>query len=209
MEEKKNKISLSTYILVLALLIIAVMAVFIYMQKVNANREIEGLKNDTEELKNTVAELQGKQGIISEVTSPNNTTDNVDNKNISALNIKGAIPDSNMNLSEFEEKWIEVFQSAWYTEDGNEMLIIGYDKRFCYINYSTGNKEYGTFTIEKSESIKNSGAVIILKYTSGKTEELGYVEGSSSYLESNEHRYIVDEGYYYGISDGDNGIFNK
>ena len=70
--KKKNKISLSTYILVLALLIIAVMAVFIYMQKVNANREIEGLKNDAEVLKNTVAELQGKLDNISNIASTSN-----------------------------------------------------------------------------------------------------------------------------------------
>lgn len=74
-EKKKNKIGLSTYLLVLAVLIIAVMAVFIYMQKVNANREIEGLKNDTEELKSTVIELQGKLDNISNIASTSNDTE--------------------------------------------------------------------------------------------------------------------------------------
>jgi len=75
-KEKKNKISLSTYLLVLAVLVIAVMAVFIYMQKVNANREIEGLKNDAEVLKNTVAELQGKLDSISNIANTSEEKNN-------------------------------------------------------------------------------------------------------------------------------------
>ena len=74
-EKKKNKISLSTYLLVLAVLVIAVMAVFIYMQKVNVNREIEGLKKDAEELKSTVVQLQGKLDNISNIASTSNDTE--------------------------------------------------------------------------------------------------------------------------------------
>ena len=70
-EGKKNKITLSTYIAVLAVLIIIVMAVLIYMQKTNSQREIEGLKNDAEELKATVAELQGKLDGVSDSTKAN------------------------------------------------------------------------------------------------------------------------------------------
>lgn len=69
MEEKKNKISLSVFISVLAVLIIIIMAGFIYMQKINADREIAGLKNDSEELKATVTELQGKLDNISDIAS--------------------------------------------------------------------------------------------------------------------------------------------
>ena len=66
-EGKKNKITLSTYIAVLAILVIIVMAVLIYMQKTNSQREIEGLKEDAEELKATVTELQGKLDNISNI----------------------------------------------------------------------------------------------------------------------------------------------
>lgn len=65
MEEKKNKISLSVFISVLAVLVIIIMAGFIYMQKINSDREIAGLKNDAEKLKATVTELQGKLDRIS------------------------------------------------------------------------------------------------------------------------------------------------
>ena len=84
-EEKKNKISLSTYVLILAILIIAVMAVFIYMQKVNSEREIAGLKGDAEELKATVNELQGKLDNISNIASTseeNNNSEKVSTENV-------------------------------------------------------------------------------------------------------------------------------
>lgn len=63
--QKTNKTKLSTFIIVLAVLVIIIMAGFIYMQKINSDREIEGLKNDAEELKATVIELQGKLDRIS------------------------------------------------------------------------------------------------------------------------------------------------
>ncbi len=65
MEDKKNKISLSVFISVLAVLVIIIMAGFIYIQKINSDREIQGLKNDATELQATVNELQGKIDSIS------------------------------------------------------------------------------------------------------------------------------------------------
>lgn len=69
MEENKktNKTKLSTFIVVLAVLVIIIMAGFIYMQKINADREISGLKNDAEELKATVTELEGKIDTSAEI----------------------------------------------------------------------------------------------------------------------------------------------
>lgn len=72
MEEKKNKISLSVFISVLAVLVIIIMAGFIYMQKINSDREISGLKKDSDELKATVTELQGKLDNISNIASTDN-----------------------------------------------------------------------------------------------------------------------------------------
>ena len=65
--QKTNKTKLSTFIIVLAVLVIIIMAGFIYMQKINSDREISGLKNDAEELKATVTELQGKIDTSAEI----------------------------------------------------------------------------------------------------------------------------------------------
>lgn len=90
MEEKKNKISLSVFISILAVLVIIIMAGFIYMQKINSDREIAGLKNDSEELKATVTELQGKLDSISNIAS----TSEEENKNTKA--------DSNNSKQEYD-----------------------------------------------------------------------------------------------------------
>lgn len=51
----------------------AVMAVFIYIQKVNSQREISGLQSDAEELKATVTELQERINGISNIANSENT----------------------------------------------------------------------------------------------------------------------------------------
>ena len=76
MEEKANKTKISTFIIVVAVIVIIIMAGFIYMQKINSDREIEGLKNDAEELKATVTELQGKLDSISNIASTSEEKNN-------------------------------------------------------------------------------------------------------------------------------------
>ena len=80
--KKTNKITLSTYIAILAVLIIVVMAGFIYMQKINSDREIAGLKTDAEELKATVSELQGKLDSISNIAETSNEEEKTTNTSV-------------------------------------------------------------------------------------------------------------------------------
>lgn len=76
MEEKKNnKIKLSTYIIVLVLLVATVLGGFIYIQKMNANKKLEELKNEEANLKNTVSELQGKLDGIDNIANSTNIGD--------------------------------------------------------------------------------------------------------------------------------------
>ena len=177
--QKTNKTKLSTFIIVLAVLVIIIMAGFIYMQKINADREIAGLKNDAEELKATVTELQGKLSNISEVASTNNTTNDTENSSnttTSANNLNVLIPDSNMNFSENEERLInDMFQGVWINDNGNKTLVIDYGKRFCLINNNENTKVYGTYEVEDRNS--SSSEKIILTYTSGKKEEYYLFQG--------------------------------
>ena len=80
--QKTNKTKLSTFIIVLAVLVIIIMAGFIYMQKINSDREIAGLKTDAEELKATVAELQGKLDSISNIAETSNEEEKTTNTSV-------------------------------------------------------------------------------------------------------------------------------
>ena len=97
---EKKKISLSVFISVLAVLIIIIMAGFIYMQKINSDREISGLKNDSEELKATVTELQEKLDSISDIANTSNETEKV---NETSNNSKNEEFDVEISISEIEK----------------------------------------------------------------------------------------------------------
>ena len=60
MEEKKSvKISLSTVLLFVAILVIAFMAYYIYTEKTNYNKQIADLEANAANMQNTIDNLQG------------------------------------------------------------------------------------------------------------------------------------------------------
>ena len=80
MEEKKTlKISLSTFLLILAIIIIIVMGVFIYKlsndKKSEINKSTE-LQAKVSNLNETISDLQGKIDRISETINTNNSNEN-------------------------------------------------------------------------------------------------------------------------------------
>ena len=173
--EKHNKITLSTYIAVLAVLVIIVMAVLLYMQKINSNREIEGLKNDSEVLKNTVAELQGKLDSINEIT--NNTTNENSNTNQTSNEefvIEGTY-ESNAGLEKisytFSNGKVEYESlgknAGTYEIDGNK-ISIKYNKQHIDPDGKTINNEYlngesEVLTIENDKTIVNKNGTKFVK----------------------------------------------
>lgn len=81
MEEKKSfKISLSIVLLILSLIVIIVMAYYIYTEKMKNNREIADLEANAVNMQSTIDDLQKKIDSISNTIS-NNTenTSNTDN----------------------------------------------------------------------------------------------------------------------------------
>lgn len=87
MEEKKSvKISLSTLFLILALIVIAFMALYIYTEKTNANKEIETLEANAVEMKNTIKDLQDKIDTISNTINSNNSNEDNNTTNTSDNN---------------------------------------------------------------------------------------------------------------------------
>lgn len=98
MEEKKvTKISLSTFFLILAIIVILFMVYYIYTEKKDSDKEISTLKENTEEMKNTINSLQEKSNstsntINSNINNENNdyqqntTTSNIENKGVTFSN---------------------------------------------------------------------------------------------------------------------------
>ena len=118
-----------------------------------------------------------------------------------------SIPSASTNISDKEEKTISnYFKGVWITSNGEKILAVDYGKRFCDINKTNNSKEYGTYTVEDGTE-----PTITLTYTSGKTLTLKLTQGGTSYLMSNDGKvqYVNCDAYYFGASEGDEGIFNK
>ena len=73
MENKKG--SVSTVFLVIAIILIVVMGALLYMQKIEADRQIAELENNASKLQETINDLQGKIDSISNTINSNKDVD--------------------------------------------------------------------------------------------------------------------------------------
>ena len=128
MEEKRvKKISISTFFLILAIIVIIVMGVFIY--KLNNDKLIEiqkatELQSKVNSLNGTVSDLQGKIDNISKTINSNNST-NTENKTNTSNN--SIIKDNTANNTEQVVKpSIGTFSVKDITDDERNDGVIGW-----------------------------------------------------------------------------------
>lgn len=70
MEEKQKpiKMKLHTFIIIIAVVVIAMMAIFMCIQKRNSEEKIQQLQTEAAQLQATINELQGKLNSIKTIT---------------------------------------------------------------------------------------------------------------------------------------------
>lgn len=78
-EKAPIKISLSTFFLVIAILVIVVMGVFLYIEKTNSDKTIAELENSNADMEATIDNLQNKIDTIANTIGSDNKTTTVDN----------------------------------------------------------------------------------------------------------------------------------
>lgn len=192
MEEKKvTKISLLTFFLILAIIVIIIMGIFIY--KLNNDKIVEiqksaELQAQINNLNGTIIDLQGKINTISETINSNssnennNITNNLDNESSSQNN---SIENTSIKFSEKEIK--DVLQMCLNLESAktNGLITIvetlGLDKNYDYSNENEANKSGFVKTSIKFSNFKEA----MLKYM---TEEC-YKKQWGDYFE-NEDGYL-------------------
>ena len=121
MEEKKvTKISLSTFLLIIAIIAIIVMGIFIY--KLNNEKTIEiqkstELQSQVNNLNGTVSELQGKINSISETINTNTSSANNNVTNNTEKDVKlntGTFSVKNITDDELNDDvigWINILEN--------------------------------------------------------------------------------------------------
>lgn len=146
MEEKKSiKISLSTFFLILAIIVIIIMGYFIYKfynDKENANNQVVTLNNQVNKLEGTVNSLQetvdnisNLNTITSSTNSPiNNTTINETNTTSTKLSQKEAEKILEEKFKVAEKIWLDS-ENIFTKTNNNE--IVNFDKTI--LNYGTQN----------------------------------------------------------------------
>ena len=151
-EEKKTKMNMSTFLLIVAMFVIICMAIFMYVQKINSDREIEILKNSGAELQEKVTELQGKMNNISEVAS-STTEDKVNTTPSSNSN------DLKIMVGEYYDSIIDIREAVeGGLGDGSTGEVKFESNGEVYIAYDVVYGVKGTYTI--------SGDIITCKLTS-------------------------------------------
>lgn len=66
-EKKQAKIGISSILLIIAIIVIAIMSYYIYVLKTNYNAEVTGLETNVTSMQNTINNLQSKLNLISEI----------------------------------------------------------------------------------------------------------------------------------------------
>ena len=140
-EKQATKISLSTFLLIIAIIAIIIMGVFIYKLNNDKTREIqksENLQSQVNSLNGTVSDLQGKINSISNTINNdtntlqnNNLSDNIQKANNTTFSIQGTYSVDDINQ--------EYNHSCDYVFSGNKVTL------------QTLDTKKGTFQIKENK----------------------------------------------------------
>ncbi len=149
MEEKKSiKVSLSTFFLILALIIIVVMAYYIYIEKTNADKEISTLENNAVEMQNTINDLQEQIHTIPN-TINSNANANINNSQANNTSNSDDVKFSDNEIKESITNYLNIFKGYGSIEGILENLeLLEYGE---YSNNELTSDNYRKTDIKYSE----------------------------------------------------------
>ena len=157
-EKKSIKISLSTVFLILAVLVIILMAYYIYVEKTNANKEIATLETNAVEMQKTINNLQDKIDNISN-TINSNTSGKINNSQATNTTSNNEIKFSDDEIKKSLQNYLDLVG----TREGSP---IGLLVKLGLCNYS----DYDNATRTDDNYIKTN-----IKYSTYKEKMLEYV----------------------------------
>ena len=195
MEEKKSlKISLSTFFLILALIVIVVMAIFIYKfynEKTEANEKSAELQTQITSLNGTVSDLQGKIDSISSTINSNSSTENITIPNTKA--------DTSTSTTTLDKKY----------ENSKYGITFSYPSSLSVHQYSL------TDNMVESFSDNNGNEIVIARFNGDTIESMIDFEKNKDMPDGTKIKLdIKKEGYVtlnsgtkgYSIETNDNNI---
>ena len=115
MEEKKaTKISLSTFLLIIAIIALIIMGVFIYKLNIDKTTEIQKsseLQNQVNSLSGTVNDLQGKINSISETINANSSNEKIVDKDTNVTS--NTSTQNKQNINNEKQKYVGTYKDSY------------------------------------------------------------------------------------------------
>ena len=197
MEENKGiKISLSTFFLIIAIIIIILMGLYIYKVNVEKNTEMKktaDLELEVSNLNNTITNLQEKINTISETINSSSSNENTNNQVLEEANITDYINKTGL----VGKTTYEINNSA--TKHLNGFDIILEDSKVYFKLTNKGNIESYSITsstINRKENIKEE-----ITGFSGKVKNVYFYEvGQAVMPESLAILFLMEDGRIEYIS---------
>ena len=180
MEEKKvTKISLSTFFLILAIIVILIMGIFIfrlYNEKAEETKKSSELQTQVNSLNGTINDLQGKIDNISETINPNNSIENISTTN---------------NSISFTDEEVKIALS-------NYLELRAHADCGSPLEYLT-EKEKLNYDSSKDTILDDGTIITSIKFSDYKNAMLNYVSESefeknwtsTQYLNENNNGYLT------------------
>ena len=120
-EKAPIKISLSTFFLVIAILVIIVMGIYLYIEKTNSNKTIAELENSNADMEATIDNLQEKIDTISNTINSNTNTD-INNSQTSNTPSNDEVKFSDKEIKETLSNYLNIFKGSGSPEGTLEKL---------------------------------------------------------------------------------------
>ena len=209
MKETKEpiKVNVSTFLLIIAMIVIGVMAYFMYSQKMQSDKDIVNLQDEAKKSQATINELQSKLDNVANIASSDKNTSNTETKSESKefsdteirnaiqkyLDLKGLFYGDSESLIGEEGLGFKQSDYANGTKaktDGYTKTSIKYtdfkQKIYKYMTEKCFKNEYGNYYIEEDGMLcykkrGASGALYTLKsYTSNSGKYITKVDFSQA-----------------------------
>ena len=183
---ENKKVNFSIVFLTIAIIVILLMGVFIYMQKVESDKKITKLENNASELQETINNLQGKLDSISDTINDKNLT-NLNENNLIQFNTK--FYELNDVAKEYREyKNIKNYKDFNYDLDGDgeiDKITISHKTKIDDIigeihsypitingeTFSEGSSMDSIYIVDLNENDKNIEVVI---FSEGPSDDPNY-----------------------------------
>lgn len=192
MEEKKvTKISLSTFFLILAIIIIILMGIFIYKlynEKTIETEKSTELQKQVNNLNGTVSDLQEKIDSISEITA--NTTKN---NNSNSTNVAESQNSNNKTSSTNTSTEITTLNGEYHCNEEYESFTYSFSGNT--VKFSALHTTYGTYKIVDNKvkitytKAEDPDGNDMKEFPDGQTDELTILD-ENTLINNNGTKYI-------------------